>query len=111
MTLAGVLLREHLSLTGTKKGCDQGQCGACTVLVDGNRVNSCLALAVSRDGAEITTIEGLAENGELTSAARSPSSSATRFNAATVRLAEFAQQAGLLAEGRTRSRAEIREQL
>jgi xanthine dehydrogenase YagT iron-sulfur-binding subunit len=55
------LLRERLDLTGTKKGCDRGQCGACTVLVDGRRINSCLALAVSLDGAEVTTIEGLAE--------------------------------------------------
>ena len=53
-------LRDHLDLTGTKKGCDHGQCGACTVLVDGRRVNSCLTLAVMKDGAEITTIEGLA---------------------------------------------------
>jgi xanthine dehydrogenase YagT iron-sulfur-binding subunit len=59
------LLRERLQLTGTKKGCDRGQCGACTVLVDGRRINSCLALAASLDGAEITTIEGLAEGGEL----------------------------------------------
>ena len=59
-------LRESLDLTGTKKGCDHGQCGACTVLVDGKRINSCLTLAVMRDGAEITTIEGLAgEDGEL----------------------------------------------
>src|SRR5262245_19289536 len=54
------LLRERLDLTGTKKGCDRGQCGACTVLVDGRRVNSCLALAVSLDGAEVLTIEGVA---------------------------------------------------
>ena len=52
-------LREHLHLTGSKKGCDQGQCGACTVLVDGRRINSCLSLAVMHEGAEITTIEGL----------------------------------------------------
>jgi xanthine dehydrogenase YagT iron-sulfur-binding subunit len=59
------LLRERLDLTGTKKGCDRGQCGACTVLVDGRRINSCLALAVTLDGADILTIEGLATNGEL----------------------------------------------
>src|SRR5215469_14390182 len=58
-------LRDHLDLTGTKKGCDHGQCGACTVLVDGRRINSCLTLAVMNDGAEVTTIEGLAANGAL----------------------------------------------
>ena len=59
------LLRERLQLTGTKKGCDRGQCGACTVLVDGRRINSCLALAVSCDGAEILTIEGVARGDKL----------------------------------------------
>lgn len=59
------LLRERLHLTGAKKGCDRGQCGACTVLVDGRRVNSCLALAVSLDGAAILTIEGLADGDRL----------------------------------------------
>ncbi|MGC0397413.1 xanthine dehydrogenase YagT iron-sulfur-binding subunit [Streptomyces sp. SAI-126] len=59
------LLREHLELTGSKKGCNAGACGACTVLVDGQRVNSCLTLAVRLEGAEITTIEGLADGDEL----------------------------------------------
>jgi xanthine dehydrogenase YagT iron-sulfur-binding subunit len=59
------LLREQQGLTGTKKGCDRGQCGACTILLDGRRINSCLALAVSHDGAEILTIEGVARGAEL----------------------------------------------
>ena len=58
------LLREQLQLTGTKKGCDHGQCGACTVLVDGRRVNSCLLFAVALDGCEVTTVEGLSGDGE-----------------------------------------------
>jgi xanthine dehydrogenase YagT iron-sulfur-binding subunit len=59
------LLREHLHLTGTKKGCDRGQCGACTVLIGGKRINSCLALAISHDGADILTIEGVARGDDL----------------------------------------------
>jgi xanthine dehydrogenase YagT iron-sulfur-binding subunit len=59
------MLRDHIGLTGTKKGCNQGACGACTVLVDGERVNACLTLAVQCDGLEITTIEGLADDGTL----------------------------------------------
>jgi xanthine dehydrogenase YagT iron-sulfur-binding subunit len=59
------VMREHLGLTGAKKGCDRGQCGACTVLVDGRRVNACLGLAVAHDGAEIITVEGLARGDDL----------------------------------------------
>jgi xanthine dehydrogenase YagT iron-sulfur-binding subunit len=59
------LLRERLQLTGTKKGCDRGQCGACTVLVDGRRINSCITLALSHDGAEVLTIEGVARGDQL----------------------------------------------
>ncbi|WGF86285.1 (2Fe-2S)-binding protein [Marinivivus vitaminiproducens] len=59
------LLRERLHLTGTKKGCDRGQCGACTVLVDGRRINACLALALSHDGSAVTTIEGVADGETL----------------------------------------------
>jgi xanthine dehydrogenase YagT iron-sulfur-binding subunit len=58
-------LREHLHLTGSKKGCDQGQCGACTVIVDGHRINSCLTLAIMHEGGSITTIEGLGQPGKL----------------------------------------------
>lgn len=59
------VLREDLGLTGSKKGCDHGQCGACTILLDGRRANGCLALAVAHDGADIVTVEGLAQDGEL----------------------------------------------
>jgi xanthine dehydrogenase YagT iron-sulfur-binding subunit len=59
------LLREQLDLTGAKKGCDHGQCGACTVLLDGRRVNACLVLAVTLDGVEVVTVEGLADGDEL----------------------------------------------
>ena len=59
------LLREHLLLTGAKKGCDRGQCGACTVIVEGRRINSCLALAISHDGANVLTIEGVAQGDRL----------------------------------------------
>jgi xanthine dehydrogenase YagT iron-sulfur-binding subunit len=59
------LLRERLGLTGAKKGCDRGQCGACTVLVDGRRINSCLTLALGNDGAEVLTIEGVASGADL----------------------------------------------
>src|SRR5688572_9637627 len=58
-------LREHLGLTGTKKGCDQGQCGACTVLVNGRRINSCLTLTVMHEGDAVTTIEGIGQPGTL----------------------------------------------
>ncbi len=74
-------LRDHLHLTGTKKGCGLGQCGACTVHVDGRRVNSCLALAVMQQGKAITTIEGLAQ-GERSTRCRPPSSSMTASSAA-----------------------------
>lgn len=84
-------LRELLDLTGSKKGCDHGQCGACTVLVDGRRANSCLLLAVTLDASEITTVEGLAAPGGALSPSRKPSSHTTPSNAATAPPASFAR--------------------
>lgn len=104
------LLRERLELTGTKKGCDHGQCGACTVLIDGQRVNSCLVLAVSRDGADITTVEGLATDGEL-----HPLQAAfierDAFQCGYCTPGQICSAIGLLQEGHAHSREEIREQM
>jgi xanthine dehydrogenase YagT iron-sulfur-binding subunit len=101
-------LRDHLTLTGTKKGCDHGQCGACTVLVDGRRVNSCLTLAVMKDGSEITTIEGLARDGAL-----HPLQQAfidhDAFQCGYCTPGQICSAAGLLAEGRAGDADEIRE--
>ena len=102
------LLREHLDLTGTKKGCDQGQCGACTVLIDGRRINSCLTFAAMYDGAEITTIEGLAADGAL-----HPLQQAfidhDAFQCGYCTPGQICSAAGLIAEGRAQSADEIRE--
>jgi xanthine dehydrogenase YagT iron-sulfur-binding subunit len=101
-------LRDHLGLTGTKKGCDHGQCGACTVLLDGRRVNSCLTLAVMTDGAEITTVEGLARDGAL-----HPLQQAfidhDAFQCGYCTSGQICSAAGLLAEGRAGDADEIRE--
>lgn len=101
-------LRERLDLTGTKKGCDHGQCGACTVLVDGVRVNSCLTLAVMKDGTEITTIEGLATDGRL-----HPLQEAfikhDAFQCGYCTPGQILSAIGLFHEGRAKSRDEIRE--
>jgi len=101
-------LRDHLTLTGTKKGCDHGQCGACTVLVDGRRVNSCLTLAVMKDGSEITTVEGLARDGAL-----HPLQQAfidhDAFQCGYCTPGQICSAAGLLAEARAKDADEIRE--
>src|SRR5579875_1594911 len=101
-------LREHLGLTGTKKGCDHGQCGACTVLVDGRRINSCLALAVIQDGAQVTTIEGLASEGAL-----HPLQQAfidhDAFQCGYCTPGQICSAVGMINEGRARSPDEIRE--
>ncbi len=101
-------LREHLNLTGTKKGCDHGQCGACTVLVDGVRINSCLSLAVLREGAKITTIEGLAQNGEL-----HPLQEAfyehDAYQCGYCTPGQICSAQGLINEGHAQTREEVRE--
>lgn len=102
------LLRGPLELTGTKKGCDHGQCGACTVLVDGERVNSCLKLAVSLDGCEITTIEGLGSPQSM-----HPMQKAfvehDAFQCGYCTPGQICSAVGLIKEGHAHSRAEIRE--
>ena len=101
-------LRDHLDLTGTKKGCDHGQCGACTILVDGRRINSCLTLAVMTDGASVTTVEGLAKDGTL-----HPVQQAfidhDAFQCGYCTSGQICSAAGLIAEGRARTADEIRE--
>jgi xanthine dehydrogenase YagT iron-sulfur-binding subunit len=101
-------LRDHLQLTGTKKGCDHGQCGACTVLVDGRRINSCLTLAVMQEGAQITTIEGLTNNGAL-----HPLQQAfidhDAFQCGYCTPGQICSAVGLIAEGKAKSADEIRE--
>jgi xanthine dehydrogenase YagT iron-sulfur-binding subunit len=101
-------LREHLDLNGTKKGCDQGACGACTVLVDGRRINSCLTLAVMQSGRKITTIEGLAVNGRL-----HPVQAAfirnDGFQCGYCTPGQICSAVALLREGHTRNDDEIRE--
>jgi xanthine dehydrogenase YagT iron-sulfur-binding subunit len=102
------LLREQLDLTGTKKGCDHGQCGACTVLIDGTRVNSCLTLAVMKDGCEITTIEGLAPAGAL-----HPLQEAfiefDAFQCGYCTPGQVCSAVGLMHEGHAKTPADIRE--
>jgi xanthine dehydrogenase YagT iron-sulfur-binding subunit len=101
-------LRLHLDLTGTKKGCDHGQCGACTVLVDGRRINSCLTLAVMKDGAQVTTIEGLALGNAL-----HPMQQAfiehDAFQCGYCTPGQICSAIGLIAERRSHTADEIRE--
>ncbi len=101
-------LREHLDLTGTKKGCDHGQCGACTVLVDGRRINSCLTLAIMKDGAEVTTIEGLAEGDALHPLQRAFVEH-DAFQCGYCTPGQICSAVGLIREGRAKTADDIRE--
>ncbi len=101
-------LREHLGLTGTKKGCDHGACGACTVLVDGQRILSCLKLAVMCEGQEVTTIEGLAQ-GEHLHPLQAVFIAHDGFQCGYCTPGQIMSAVGLIAEGHTTSKEEIRE--
>jgi xanthine dehydrogenase YagT iron-sulfur-binding subunit len=103
-------LRERLGLTGTKKGCDQGQCGACTVLVDGRRVNACLTLAVMAEGKPITTIEGLAP-GDGLHPLQAAFIADDGFQCGYCTAGQIMSAVGLFAEGHARTDAEVREQM
>ncbi|MDO9381572.1 MAG: (2Fe-2S)-binding protein [Hyphomicrobiaceae bacterium] len=102
------LLRDNIGLTGTKKGCDHGQCGACTVLVNGKRINSCLALAVTKDGAEITTIEGFASGGKL-HALQTAFVHHDAFQCGYCTPGQICSAQGLLDEGHAKTRDDVRE--
>lgn len=101
-------LREHLYFTGTKKGCDHGQCGACTVLVNGRRINSCLTLAIMQDGAEVETIEGLAE-GEVLHPLQKAFIEHDAFQCGYCTPGQICSAVGLIGEGRAKSSDDIRE--
>ena len=104
------LLRDKLDLTGSKKGCDHGQCGACTVLIDGKRMNSCLKLAVTLDGCEVTTIEGLGQPDNL-----HPLQAAfvehDAFQCGYCTPGQICSAQGLINEGHAKTRDEVREQM
>ena len=101
-------LRDHLDLTGTKKGCDHGQCGACTVLLNGRRINSCLTLAVMHDGAKVTTIEGLATDDTL-HALQQAFIDHDAFQCGYCTPGQICSGVGLMSEGRAHTADEIRE--
>ena len=101
-------LRERLNLTGTKKGCNRGECGACTVLLDGRRVNACLVLAVAADGRKVTTIEGLA-NGPHLHPVQQAFIDHDAFQCGFCTCGQIMSAVGCIAEGHTGSNAEIRE--
>jgi xanthine dehydrogenase YagT iron-sulfur-binding subunit len=101
-------LREYLALTGTKKGCDHGQCGACTVLVDGRRILSCLTLAIMKDGAEVTTVEGLVE-GDALHPLQHAFVEHDAFQCGYCTPGQICSAVGLMREGRAKTADDIRE--
>jgi xanthine dehydrogenase YagT iron-sulfur-binding subunit len=101
-------LRLHLDFTGTKKGCDHGQCGACTVLVDGRRINACLTLAVMQDGAQITTVEGLGQGGML-HALQQAFIDHDAFQCGYCTPGQICSALGLITEGKAKNIDDIRE--
>jgi xanthine dehydrogenase YagT iron-sulfur-binding subunit len=101
-------LRESLALTGTKKGCDHGQCGACTVLVDGRRIISCLTLAIMKDGAEVTTVEGLVE-GDALHPLQQAFVEHDAFQCGYCTPGQICSAVGLMTEGRAKTADDIRE--
>ncbi|WP_460677778.1 (2Fe-2S)-binding protein [Mucilaginibacter koreensis] len=103
-------LREYVGLTGTKKGCDHGQCGACTVLVDGKRINSCLTLAVMKNGSEVTTIEGLAKGDQL-HPVQQAFIDCDAFQCGYCTPGQICSAVGMLQEGKAQTADEIREQM
>jgi xanthine dehydrogenase YagT iron-sulfur-binding subunit len=103
-------LREHLGLTGAKKGCDHGQCGSCTVLLDGRRVLACLSLAVAHDGEEVTTIEGLSD-GDALHPLQAAFVEHDAFQCGYCTPGQIVSAVALIEEGRARSRDEIREHM
>jgi xanthine dehydrogenase YagT iron-sulfur-binding subunit len=102
------LLREYLDLTGTKKGCDHGQCGACTVLVDGKRINSCMTLAIMKDGAEVVTIEGLAA-GDALHPVQQAFIEHDGFQCGYCTPGQICSAVGLMNEGKAKTADDIRE--
>ena len=103
------LAREQLELTGSKKGCDHGQCGACTMIVDGKRLNSCLVLAVSKDGAEVTTIEGLAAPDGTLHPMQQAFVDHDAYQCGYCTPGQICSAVTLVAEGGLKTRAQIRE--
>lgn len=104
-------LREYIGLTGTKKGCDHGQCGACTVLCDGNRILSCLTLAVMKEGSEITTIEGIAPSEDDLHTLQKAFIEHDAFQCGYCTPGQLCSAIGMLKEGKAHTRAEVADSM